>query len=62
VAATSGSATTTYNWDAAAALPAFLSDGTNGYLSADTTLLAETAGSTNSYPLTDALSRGGSTI
>ena len=32
-----------------------LSDGTAGYLSADSTLLAETAGSVTSSPLTDAL-------
>jgi RHS repeat-associated protein len=55
VSATSGSTTSTYSWDEAAALPALLSDGTNGYLSADTTLLAETSASANAYPLTDAL-------
>jgi RHS repeat-associated protein len=56
VSATSGSTTTTYAWDAAAALPSLLSDGTNGYLSAGSTLLAETSASANTYPLTDALS------
>jgi RHS repeat-associated protein len=55
VSATSGSNTSTYSWDAAAALPSLLSDGTNGYLSADATLLAETSASANAYPLTDAL-------
>ena len=54
VSATGGGVTTTYSWDAAAALPALLSDGTNGYLSADSTLLAETNASANAYPLTDA--------
>jgi YD repeat-containing protein len=53
--ATSGSTTSTYTWDEAAALPSLLSDGTSGYLSADTTLLAETSASANAYPLTDAL-------
>jgi RHS repeat-associated protein len=55
VRATSGSTTSTYTWDEAAALPSLLSDGTSGYLSADATLLAETSASTNAYPLTDAL-------
>jgi len=54
VSATGGGVTTTYSWDAAAALPALLSDGTNSYLSADSTLLAETSSSANAYPLTDA--------
>ncbi|MGD0247933.1 MAG: RHS repeat-associated core domain-containing protein, partial [Candidatus Limnocylindrales bacterium] len=55
VSATSGSTTSAYTWDAAAALPSLLSDGTADYLSADTTLLAETSASANAYPLTDAL-------
>ncbi len=55
MSATSGSNTSTYTWDEAAALPSLLSDGTSGYLSADTTLLAETSASANAYPLTDAL-------
>jgi RHS repeat-associated protein len=55
VSATSGSTTSAYTWDEAAGLPALLSDGTNGYLSADTTLLAETSASAAAYPLTDAL-------
>jgi RHS repeat-associated protein len=55
VRATSAGSTSTYTWDAAAALPSLLSDGTSGYLSADATLLAETSASANAYPLTDAL-------
>ncbi len=55
VSASSGASGSTYLWDEASALPALLSDGTTGYLSADTTLLAETSASTSSYPITDAL-------
>ena len=55
VAATAGGSTSTYNWDEAAGLPSLLGDGTNSYLSADTTLLAETGSSANAFPLTDAL-------
>jgi RHS repeat-associated protein len=47
--------TADYTWDAASALPALLSDGTDGYLSADSKLLAESSDTASSYPITDAL-------